>query len=44
MTGDVPHRKPGIYYQKNEIFLDVIEKVNMVIGAKGNVIKSEVIG
>jgi AP-1 complex subunit mu len=31
-------------YKKNEVFLDVIEKVNMIIGNQGNVIKSEVLG
>ena len=34
----------GFKYKKNEVFLDVIEKVNMLIGSNSNVIKSEING
>jgi len=37
-------RPPNLVYKKNEVFLDVIEKVNMLISSTANVIKSEVIG
>lgn len=37
-------RKPGIKYKKNEIYLDVIESLNMIVNSSGNVIKSEVLG
>lgn len=40
----VPWRQPNIKYKKNEVFLDVIEKLNMLIGPQGNVIKCEIIG
>ena len=40
----VPWRPPNIKYKKNEVFLDVIEKLNMLIGVEGHVIKSEIIG
>lgn len=39
-----PWRAPGIKHKKNEIFLDVIEKLNMLIGANGQVIKCEIVG
>lgn len=35
---------PNIKHKKNEIFLDVVEKLNMLIAANGNVIKSEILG
>ena len=44
ITSSVPWRQLGIKYKKNEVFLDVIEKLNMLIGPQGNVIKSEIIG
>ena len=37
-------RAEGIIYKKNEIFLDVIEKLNMIVNNNGNIIKSEIIG
>eukprot|EP01016_Furgasonia_blochmanni_P013702 TRINITY_DN1701_c0_g1_i6.p1 TRINITY_DN1701_c0_g1~~TRINITY_DN1701_c0_g1_i6.p1 ORF type:complete len:440 (+),score=89.87 TRINITY_DN1701_c0_g1_i6:68-1387(+) len=37
-------RPEGIKYKKNEVFLDVVEKLNMLIGPNGNVIKSEILG
>lgn len=44
MSSHVHWRREGIKYKKNEVFLDVIEKLNMLIGNEGNVIKSEIIG
>jgi AP-1 complex subunit mu len=41
---NVPWRPPGIKHKKNEIFMDVIEKLNMLINASGTVIKSEILG
>jgi AP-1 complex subunit mu len=44
MTSSIPWRT-GVYkYSKNEAYLDVIEKINMVISASGQVLKSEVEG
>lgn len=44
MTGPIPWRS-GVYkYSKNEVYLDTIEKVNMVITTSGQVLRSEVEG
>jgi AP-2 complex subunit mu-1 len=34
-AGPCPWRQPGIKYRKNELFIDVIESVNLLISAKG---------
>ena len=34
-TNSTPWRKPGIKYVKNDVYLDVIEKVNMVVSHAG---------
>lgn len=44
ISNAVSWRPEGIKYKKNEIFLDVIEKVNMIVSRNGTVIKSEVQG
>nr|ABB13588.1 Apm1Ap [Tetrahymena thermophila] len=44
ITGAVTWRNNGISYKKNEVFLDVIEKLNMLVSHQGNVIKSEIAG
>ena len=43
-TSAISWRLPGIKYKKNEIFLDVYEKLNMLISKAGNVIEAEIIG
>ena len=43
-TGANSWRRPDIKYRKNEMFIDVVESVNVLIGAKGNVLQSEVQG
>jgi len=35
-TGAVSHRRDGIKYRKNEVFLDVIESVNLLVSQKGS--------
>ena len=40
----VSWRPDGIKHSKNEVFLDVIEKLNIMVNANGNVVKSEIIG
>lgn len=40
----VSWRQEGIKYSKNEFYLDVIEKLSMLIGPSNNIIKSEIIG
>lgn len=42
MSNAVSWRPPGIKHSKNEIFMDVIESVNMLTSASGKVIKSEI--
>jgi AP-1 complex subunit mu len=44
VTNAVSWRSEGVKYRKNEVFLDVIEKVNLLAGAKGNVLRSEIVG
>ena len=40
----VSWRPEGIKHPKNEVFLDVIEKLNLLVSANGNVLRSEIIG
>ncbi|QRV84468.1 Adaptor complexes medium subunit family [Ceratobasidium sp. AG-Ba] len=44
VTNAVSWRSEGIRYRKNEVFLDVIESVNLLVNADGNVIRSEILG
>lgn len=37
-------RTDGIKHQKNEIFLDAVEKLNMLVSNNGTVLKSEIVG
>lgn len=44
MTGAVGWRKDSIKYKKNEVFLDIVEQVNMLTSSKGNVLRCDVNG
>jgi len=44
VTGNISWRKQGIFYSKNEVFLDVVENVNMLMSDKGNVLHADVTG
>ena len=44
VTNAVSWRSEGIKYQKNEVFLDVVESVNSVVNANGQLAHSEVQG
>ena len=44
VTGAVSWRREGIKYRKNEVFLDVVEHVNLLMSASGQVLKSDVTG
>ncbi|KAJ7027511.1 Adaptor-related protein complex 1 mu 1 subunit [Mycena alexandri] len=44
LTTVVSWRPEGIRYRKNEVFLDVIESVNMLVNAAGDVVRSEILG
>jgi len=44
VTNIVSWRPEGVRYKKNEVFLDVVEKLNCLVAANGSVISSEIIG
>ncbi|CDJ47208.1 mu1 adaptin, putative [Eimeria brunetti] len=44
MTNAVSWRSEGIVHKKNEIFLDVVEKLDLLVAANGNVLRSEILG
>lgn len=43
-TGAISWRRPGIKYRKNEVFVDVMEDMNLLMSATGAVIKADVSG
>nr|PVC51930.1 clathrin-adaptor chain [Theileria orientalis] len=44
MTNVVSWRKEGIKHKKNELFLDVIESLDLILSASGTVLRSEIRG
>lgn len=44
LTNAVSWRTEGIKHRKNEIFLDVVEKLNLLVSSNGTVLHSEIIG
>lgn len=44
LTNAVSWRAEGIKHKKNEIFLDVVEKLNLLVTANGTVLHSEILG
>merc|ERR1711871_522614 len=44
VTNAVSWRGEGIKYRKNEIFLDVIESVNLLVSSNGSILRSEILG
>ncbi|VDO39120.1 unnamed protein product [Brugia timori] len=44
VTNAVSWRSEGLKYRKNEVFLDVIESVNLLANANGVVLQSEIVG
>ncbi|KAG2461461.1 AP1M1 protein, partial [Polypterus senegalus] len=44
VTNAVSWRSEGIKYRKNEVFIDVIESVNLLVSANGSVLRSEIVG
>ncbi|KAH3664086.1 hypothetical protein OGAPHI_004800 [Ogataea philodendri] len=44
LTNSVNWRSPGIFYKKNEAYLDVVECIDMLINAKGQMLSSEIHG
>jgi AP-1 complex subunit mu len=44
VTNVVSWRPEGIVHKKNEVFLDVVEKVNLLVASTGRVLSSEIVG
>merc|ERR1712099_20195 len=44
LTNAVSWRAEGIKHKKNEIFLDVVERLNLLVSANGSVLRSEILG
>eukprot|EP00938_MAST-03A_sp_MAST-3A-sp1_P000603 g603.t1 len=44
LTNAVSWRQEGIVHRKNEIFLDVIERLNLLVSSTGTVLHSEILG
>lgn len=44
ITNAVSWRSEGIKYRKNEVFLDVVESLNLLVNANGSVVQSEILG
>jgi AP-2 complex subunit mu-1 len=44
VTGAVSWRREGLQYKKNEVYLDIVETVNVLMTAKGTVLRSDVTG
>ena len=44
VTNAVSWRPEGIKHKKNEVFLDVVEKLNLLVSSTGQVIRSEILG
>ena len=44
VTNAVSWRSEGIRYRKNEVFLDVVESVNLLVNSNGTVVRSEILG
>ncbi|KAL0417144.1 UNVERIFIED_CONTAM: AP-1 complex subunit mu-2 [Sesamum latifolium] len=44
VTNAVSWRSEGVVYRTNEVFLDVVESVNILVNSNGQIIRSEVYG
>mmetsp|Transcript_16441 Transcript_16441/g.24546 ORF Transcript_16441/g.24546 Transcript_16441/m.24546 type:complete len:445 (+) Transcript_16441:45-1379(+) len=44
LTNTVSWRPEGIKYRKNEVFLDVVESVNLLVNTTGRLLRSEIVG
>lgn len=44
VTGAIPWRSGDVMHKKNEVFIDVVEKVNMLVSAKGSLLSADVDG
>jgi AP-1 complex subunit mu len=44
VTNAVSWRSEGIKYRKNEVFLDVVESINLLVNTNGTLLRSEIVG
>lgn len=44
VTNAVSWRNEGIKHTRNEVFLDVVEKVNILVSGNGSLLRSEIVG
>jgi len=44
ITGALDWRREGIRYRKNEVFIDVLESVNLLLSSTGTVLRADVTG
>jgi AP-1 complex subunit mu len=44
VTNSVSWRSEGLKFKKNEVFLDVIESVNILVNSNGQIVRSDVVG
>lgn len=44
VTGAVSWRSDDVKYRKNEVFLDVVESINLLVASNGNLLRSEIVG
>ncbi|GMS89050.1 hypothetical protein PENTCL1PPCAC_11225, partial [Pristionchus entomophagus] len=44
VTGQISWRREGIKYRRNELFIDVVEHVNLLMSAQGQVLSAHVAG
>ena len=43
-VSNMPWRAAGVYYSQNELYLDIVEEVDAIVTASGNVVSSDVTG
>mmetsp|Transcript_16978 Transcript_16978/g.48767 ORF Transcript_16978/g.48767 Transcript_16978/m.48767 type:complete len:427 (-) Transcript_16978:253-1533(-) len=44
ITGAIDWRREGIRYKKNEVYIDVLESVNLLLSSTGQILRNEVTG
>jgi len=44
LTNAVSWRSEGLKYRKNEVFLDVVESINLLVNSNGALLRSEILG
>ena len=44
ITGAIDWRREGIRHKKNEVYIDVLESINLLLSSSGNILRNEVTG